>query len=199
MKIWFTRPSTWDLIVRGIERCDMWLQKPFYDTHPRGPEQERCPIYQSLPLGWRVVDPVYGDVSHHVRITVREIMSSRLYEEVADALWEALCRSVDGKGPTEGGLAPRRWMDRDESDADREEEAVAESTFLFEFDAPPNLWFNAAILNGLEYQTAEGRWAQKFFPMDDELGIDVDEPPPVKNPPIRYDGSEALLEGRSAL
>ena len=186
MKIWFTRPSTWDLLVRGIDRCEMWLQKPFYDTGPRGPERERCALFQSFPIGWRVVAPEVGDISSQVRVTVGEAMLADHYEDVANALWVALCHSVDGRGPTEGGLAPQRWMNRELSDLDQQVEEESLATFLFEFDAPPELWFAVAVLNGLEYQTSQAQWAQKYFPLDSELGIEPEEPPLVSSPAIVY-------------
>jgi len=152
MRVWFTRPSTWDLQVRGIERCEMWLRKPFFDHSPRG--EERDPLYPHLPWGWRVLDQVYGDVADQFSITVRAAFRSRQYEDVEQALWDALCRSVDGKGPTEGGAAPRRWMDLT---VDEEQEEAAMESIVFECDVPPQLWFDAAQHNGREDQTAAGR------------------------------------------
>jgi hypothetical protein len=188
MRVWFTRPSTWDLQVKGINRCEMWLRKPFFDHSPRG--EERDPLYPHLPWGWRVVDPVYGDVSEQFSITVRHALRSGSYEEVALGLWDALCRSVDGKGPEDGGAAPWRWMDLAVDDG--QEQAAMES-IVFECDVPPQLWFEAARHNGWEDQTAAGRWAQQLFEFDMLLGIEPDEPPPPPNPVICFDRGGAVI------
>ena len=169
MKVWFTRPSTWDLYVRGVERCHLWLQKPSFDTTPRG--RERDPILPNLPLGWRVIAPEYGDITEQVRVTVGEALPDSQYAGVLDVLWDALCRSVDGRGPLEGAPAPKRWEQGLDDGAFSEADDEKISSFLLECDVPPALWFRAALINGLEYQTAAGRWAQKAFPLDDELGI----------------------------
>jgi hypothetical protein len=169
MKVWFTRPSTWDLYVRGVERCELWLQKPSFDPSPRG--KERDSILPNLPIGWRALDPEYGDITGQVRVTVGEAIPTGQHDAVLHALWDALCRSVDGRGALEGAPAPQRWEQGldDGSFSEADERTLA--SFLFESDVSPELWFKAALLNGLEYQTAAGRWAQKFFPLDDELGI----------------------------
>jgi len=187
MKIWFTRPSTWDLYVRGVERCHLWLRKPVFDMTPRG--RERDPVLPHLPLGWCAIDPEYGDITSQVRVTVAEALPDGRYAQMLDALWDALCRSVDGRGPREGGAAPQRWERQlDAGDfVDTDEQAI--TSFLFECEAPPELWFKAALLNGFEYQTAAGRWAQKFFPLDDELGVPEQNPAPVPNIALRYAGA----------
>jgi hypothetical protein len=181
MRVWFTRPSTWDLQVKGIGRCEMWLRKPFFDRSPRG--EERDPLYPYLPIGWRVVDPKYGDVTEQFSITVRHALTRGRYEDVAQSLWDALCRSVDGKGPMEGGAAPARWNDLA---IDDERERAAMESIVFECDVPPQLWFEAAQHNGWEDQTAAGRWAQQTFEFDMLMGIEPDEPPPPSNPVIDY-------------
>jgi hypothetical protein len=191
MKIWFTRPSTWDLIVRGVDRCELWLHKPFFDVSPRGKELDAR--FPNEPHGWRVVDPVYGDISGQVRMDVRSVLPEGRHADVVDALWDAVCRSVDGKGPDEGGLAPRRWLPQAEAGIDRDGEERVMSSFLFEYEAPPGLWFEVAFQNGFEHQTAAGRWAQKFFPLDDELGIETQAPDPVKNPVLLYQDSSIVL------
>ena len=188
MKVWFTRPSTWDLLVAGIDRCTMWLREPFFDRSPRG--KERDPLYPHLPTGWRVLDPVHGDMSSQVSIPVREVFRSRRNEDIAQALWDALCRSVDGKGATDGGPAPRRWQDLA---IDDEQEREAMVTFVFEYNAPPQLWFDSAWHNGWEDQTAAGRWAQQIFELDTLMGIEADDPPPIATPVIGY------VEGRATL
>jgi hypothetical protein len=181
MRVWFTRPSTWDLKVRGIERCTMWLRKPFFDHSPRG--EERDALFPHLPLGWRVLDPQYGDVSEQFSVTVRDAFGSLRYEDVAQALWAALCRSVDGKGPTEGGPAPWRWPDVDVDDG---QEKAAMESIVFECEVPPQLWFSAARHNGWEDQTAAGRWAQQTFEFDMLMGVEPDEPPPTASPVIHF-------------
>lgn len=192
MKIWITRPSTWDLWTRGIERCTLWLQKPFFDSTPRG--KERDPILPNLPLGWRVLDPHYGDITGQVSLSVREAIPRGQYKDFANHLWGALCQSVDGKSPDEDGGALRRFEALLDADFDYDAEAQVLSTFLFECDAPPSLWFQIAWLNGMEYQTAGGRWAQKIFVLDTEDGDEAPEPPPVENPPIQYTGSSLSLK-----
>jgi hypothetical protein len=169
MKIWFTRPSTWDLYVRGVERCHLWLHKPSFDYAPRG--RERDPILPHLPIGWRAIDPEYGDITEQVRVTVGEALPDGQYATVLTTLWDALCRSVDGRGPLEGTPAPKRWEQGldDSAFSDADDEKI--SSFLLECDVSPELWFRAALINGIEYQTAAGRWAQKAFPLDDELGV----------------------------
>lgn len=192
MKIWITRCSTWDLLSRGIDRCTLWLQKPFFDTTPRGKERDR--ICHALPIGWRVLDPHYGDITGQVSLSVREAVPVGQYEDFANVLWDALCRSVDGKGPDEDGGALRRFEALVDAGVDYDAEAQVMSTFLFECEAPPSLWFKTAWLNGMEYQTAAGRWAQKIFSLDTEDGDEGTEPPPVKNPPIQYTGSSLTLK-----
>ncbi|MFP3637763.1 hypothetical protein [Paraburkholderia sp. SIMBA_054] len=191
MKVWFTRPSTWDLTVRGIERCEMWIHKPVYDPSPRG--KERDPLFPDFPIGWRVLDVAHGDVTSQTRITVREALGARMNEDIAMALWDALCRSVDGKGATEGDPAPHRWADRAIHDDDEHRQM---STFLFEYDVPPDLWFRAAWLNGWEQQTAAARWAQTFFPLDTEMGADEGPDEPVENALITYSGTTVALAPR---
>lgn len=187
MRIWFTRPSLWDLWVRGIDRSMLWLQKPFYDTSPRG-EGREIPRYAHLPIGWRVVDPIYGDISAQVSMTVGDVLPAGQYDNVANALWDALCRSVDGRGPDEGGGTFRRFQELMDSGLDPEVDEKVMSTFLFEYDAPPDLWFAVAWANGVETQAAAGQWAQKIFAVDTDFGIEPDDPPPIVNPPIRYEG-----------
>jgi hypothetical protein len=185
MKIWLTRCSTWDLLSRGIDRCTLWLQKPFFDTTPRGKELDRiCP---DLPIGWRVLDPHYGDITGQVSLSVREAVPVGQYEDFANVLWEALCRSVDGKGPDEEGGALRRFDSLIDTGVDYEAEALVMSTFLFECDAPPSLWFSAAWRNGIEYQTAAGRWAQKIFVLDTDMEDEAPEPPPPRYKVIDFE------------
>jgi hypothetical protein len=191
MKVWFTRPSTWDLYVRGVERCHLWLQKPSFDPSPRG--RARDPVLPNLPIGWRVLDPEYGDITEQVRVTVGEAIPVDQDADILNALWNTLCRSVDGRGPLEGAPAPQRWEQGldDGSFSDADEQTI--TSFLFECEAPPELWFKAALLNGVEYQAAAGRWAQKYFPLDDELGVTSGEPVPVSMPAIQYDNRAARL------
>jgi hypothetical protein len=161
MKVWFTRPSTWDLYVRGVERCHLWLQRPCFDHRARGRELD--PILPQLPVGWRVIDPDHGDITGQVQVSVGDALPDGQYAAVLAHLWDALCRSVDGRGPLDGAPAPKRW-----------EQGLDDCAFSDddnESDVPPALWFTAALINGLEYQTAAGRWAQKAFPLDDELGV----------------------------
>jgi hypothetical protein len=197
MKIWFTRPSLWDLWVRGIDRSVLWLQKPFYDTSPRGEERE-IPRYAHLPIGWRVVDPVYGDISAQVSMTVGEVLPPGQYDNIANALWDALCRSVDDRGPDEDGGTFRRFQVLLDNGLDPEADEQVMSTFLFEYDAPPDLWFSVAWANGVQTQAAAGQWAQKIFEVDTEFGIEADDPPPIANPPIRYFGLEVCIPGTKA-
>lgn len=96
MRVWFTRPSTWDLQVQGIERCEMWLRKPFFEQSPRG--EERDPLYPHLPWGWRVLDRVYGDVADQFSITVRAAFRSRQYEDVEQALWTRCAARSTARG-----------------------------------------------------------------------------------------------------
>jgi hypothetical protein len=192
MKVWFTRPSTWDLYVRGVERCDLWLQKPSFDNTQRG--RERDPILHTRPIGWRVQHPEYGDITSQVSVTVGEVIPVGQHTDVLDALWDALCRSVDGKGPLEGGPAPQRWIEPLDAGQFIDDDDGAMAGFLFEYDVSPELWFKAALLNGEEYQTAAGRWAQKLFPLDDEMGVAEAELPAVAQTVIEYDGAVAITK-----
>lgn len=75
---------------------------------------------------------------------------------------------------------------------DDEREKSAMESFVFECDVPPQLWFDAAQRNGLEDQTAAGRWAQQTFEVDMLMGIEPDDLPPPHNPSSGINRREPL-------
>jgi hypothetical protein len=81
-----------------------------------------------MTCGWRVVDARYGDVSADVSLRVDHFLRVPGCSGTANALWEVLCLSVDGKGPTEGAPAPQRWLDLPAEEMDAEKVV---STFLY--------------------------------------------------------------------
>lgn len=149
MKIWITRPSVPDLLTRGVGRCTLWLSEPFFDRSPRG---EQDPLYAKLPVGWRVVDPDTNmDVTGQMTMPVDRRL--RPHPEIETALWTAIVADVDG-GPVD--WCYRRWQ----ADEDLMWNNQGHESFLYNVDAPPQLWWTLALENGWEVQTWRSRWFQ---------------------------------------
>jgi hypothetical protein len=157
MKIWITRPSVPEVVTRGVGRCTLWLSKPFFDRTPRG---ERDPgLFAKLPIGWRVIDPdTNTDVTGQMTMPVEKRL--RPYPELQSALWSAIVANIDG-GSTDSSCYGR-W----ESDPKILWDDQGHDTFLFEVDAPPQLWWALALENGWEVQTWPSRWFQDLQTSD---------------------------------
>jgi hypothetical protein len=133
MHLWFTRPEMWSVLVKGIERCTVWLSKPEFDAAPRGGED---PLYAELARGWRVSD-VSLQPEEQLRCQVGDLLDE--HPDVIDALFLALSLSIDGKPPGDD-CYERWWQIHDDNDfLDN-----GKNEFLLELDVPPELWWRIA-------------------------------------------------------
>lgn len=150
MKVWFTRPSLWDCYVKGIERCELWFAKPFFDRTPRGDSD--IPAYAHFPRGWRALDEDGEDIRGLVSLPVGNTLDG--YPEIARLLWAAVRESVEGPGPYPYENWTIAWTPLLYSDHD-----TGETSFLLELELPPELWFQIALFHGSE----NGTWASRHF------------------------------------
>lgn len=150
MKVWITRPSLWDCFVKGIGRCDMWFIKPFFDRAPRGATD--LPQFSHLPKGWRVVDEAGEDLLDAIVLRVDRQLKG--YPELEQQLWSAIRTSVEGATPVPESQWVKRWEQLVLEDNDE-----GHTSFLYEMELPPVLWFRLAQHNGFE----DGTWAARHY------------------------------------
>jgi hypothetical protein len=160
VKVWFTRPSLWDCLVKGIGRCELWFVKPYFDKTPRGDTD--LPAYAHFPRGWRALCDDGLDIRGTVSIQVGDLLDG--HPEIARRLWDAVKESVEGPGPhpDEGWAA--RWKPLLDADQD-----TGDKSFLLELELPPQLWFRIALHNGFENGTWPARHFRYLLDCGDEL------------------------------
>lgn len=151
MKVWVTRPSIWDCLVKGIGRCELWFVQPHFDASPRG-ESDIAP-YRHLPRGWRALDEDGSDIRGIVSLPVGNTLKG--HPVLAQGLWRAVCVSIEGRDiPEPDDLWVQRWEQLMAADCD-----TGDTSFLFEMELPPDLWFKIALFNGFE----NGTWASRHY------------------------------------
>ena len=150
MKVWVTRPSIWDCLVKGIGRCEMWFVKPVFDRTPRGDSD--LPIFSHLPRGWRALGDDGLDAQDAISLQVGKTLKE--HPALAEQLWTAVCASIEGAAPCADDDWVKHWQQLISEDKD-----TGDTTFLFELELPPMLWFQIAQQNGFE----NGTWAARHY------------------------------------
>lgn len=162
MKVWVTRPSVWDCLVKGIDRCELWFSKPYFDRTPRGDSD--VPLYRSLPRGWRALDADGLDVRGDMSLPVGGLLTS--HPAIAEQLWSAVCESIEGTA----GLSDKQRVERWESISSANTD-TGDTSFLLELELPPDLWFQIALYNGFENGTWASRQYRYLLEADPDSGL----------------------------
>lgn len=146
MKIWITRPSLWDCIVKGIGRCSIWLVKPQFDMTPRGVGDGD---FANEPIGWRALDDD-GQPLHASQIGCRVGSKLRKYEDLVWKLFSAMSVSIDGNPKPDDNDCYDRWSRLKD---DPLFDDAGQRTFCLELDVPPQLWLD--ILKAISQQAID--------------------------------------------
>lgn len=147
MKVWITRPSIWDCMVKGVGRCELWFLRPSFDMTPRG--ETDIKFYAHLPKGWVALDDSGLDARGTCSIPVGKLLDHHMH--IAQKLWDAIGVSIEGCPPSDGW--DRRWDALDLAGD------TGHERFLFECELPPDLWFKIALFNGAE----NGTWGARRY------------------------------------
>lgn len=148
MKVWITRPSIWDVMVDGVRRCEVWLEKPYYDRTPMGPIRDSlCPKSER---GWRIKNGA-------CRLSAGLYKHFESYPELKQDLWIALCFSIDGQEPN---FSQAHWSDSKLWKKECDEDGYKE--FLYECEIPPELWVKIMFDVG-SYEAQYAKDKQTWF------------------------------------
>lgn len=132
MRVWFTRPDLWDCISKGIGRCTVWLEPPHFDATPVGAAD---PLYPHNPIGWTL--PLAGEGQWQLSQRVDGLLKG--HPDLAHTLFDALSRSIDGRGRRDGMY--QDWTELLHSDSFDDK---GQRDFVLEMDVPPALWWRVA-------------------------------------------------------
>lgn len=162
MLLWVTRPSAWDVYVKGIGRCEAWCVKPVYEWKPRG-DRDPGPLFSHLPIGW----VAYDDLGLELTQCCGDLRSLAHDDPVVEELARKVLLDVDPTIDPENFDYQRDWGGERIYELDRDEGQKKRATeFCIPVEFHPDTWvriMQKAIEEPVVRYTA---WLQRVYNSD---------------------------------